>query len=416
MLFLFFPLFSVAAQAESADQLFQQFSESIVQVKVIDIASESKSAIGSGFLVAEGNVIATNYHVISALLNKPDRYRIEIEYMGARYNQLQLLDVDVVNDLALLYWQGGSGNAFQLADSMPRQGEPIYSFGNPMDIGMTVVPGTYNGIKETSFFQRVHLTASINPGMSGGPALNSAGEVVGINVSTAGNQISFLVPIERLKTLLDQQHKRLDSPIDLESRIRQQLHDVQEQMFSQLIENPWQEDQLGAGQIVGEMAPFVVCWGDSDTGQKTGLRTISKGCHSDNYIYMGTHFNTGFFEYEFTYLETEELSSWTFYSALERALSGARPGNRASREDVTNFQCNNDFYRAQVKSGADTVYKATFCSRQYKNYPKLYDVFYIAATINRKDQALVSHFTLAGVEQELAMKFTEKFIGSVGWK
>ena len=125
--------------------------------------------------------------------------------MGARYNQLQLLDVDVVNDLALLYWQDGSGNAFQLANSNPRQGEMIYSFGNPMDIGMTVVPGTYNGIKETSFFQRVHLTASINPGMSGGPALNSVGEVVGINVSTAGNQISFLVPVERLKTLLSQQ-------------------------------------------------------------------------------------------------------------------------------------------------------------------------------------------------------------------
>ena len=80
----------------------------------------------------------------------------------------------------------------------------------------------------------------------------------------------------------------------MDTRIRQQLHDVQKQMFSQLVETPWQEDQLGAGQIVGEMAPFVVCWGDSNAGKKTGLRTISKGCHSDNYIYMGTHFNTGF--------------------------------------------------------------------------------------------------------------------------
>ncbi|MCW8884009.1 MAG: serine protease [Motiliproteus sp.] len=401
--------------ADTAEQLFRRHNGSIVQIKVIDVASESKSAIGSGFIVGDGRTIATNYHVISSLVSKPDRYRIEVENRGRRFVELEIMDVDVVNDLALLRWQDGEGDVFELADAMPRQGEPIYSFGNPMDIGMTVVPGTYNGVKKKSFFSRIHLTASINPGMSGGPALDQQGRVVGVNVSTAGNQISFLVPVSRLNELLDQQARRRGQKLDTQQRMREQLQSLQRRMFEQVIAADWHQDSVGNGRIVGKMVPFVVCWGDSKEGEKTGLQTVSKGCHSDNHVYMGNHFTTGFFEYEFSHLSGEELGSWKFYHALERAFVGARPGNRVSKENVSNFQCHDDFFKT-ARQGSETRYKAHFCARQYKDFPSLYDVFYIAASINQENQALISHFTLSGIERDLAMTFTEKFIGSVGWK
>ncbi|MEH6625125.1 MAG: serine protease [Motiliproteus sp.] len=413
LLLIFMPFTAGVVRADTAEQLFHRHNASIVQIKVIDIASESKSAIGSGFIVGDGRTIATNYHVISPLVSKPERYRIELENQGRRFSALKILDVDVVNDLALLRWDDGSGSAFELATDMPRQGEPIYSFGNPMDIGMTVVPGTYNGIKKKSFFSRVHLTASINPGMSGGPALDQQGRVVGINVSTAGNQISFVVPVDRLQALLALQ-QQLDHSDDPKERMREQLLQLQRQMFGQVIGADWHQDQVGSGRIIGEMVPFVLCWGGSQDAKKTGLETISKGCHSDNHVYLSSNFTTGFFEYEFSYLHGEELSSWKFYNAVAKAFSGARPGNRVSKDNVTNYQCHDGFFKPTSK-GAEIVYKAYFCARQYKDFPSLYDVFYIAATLNQSNQALITHFTLSGIEKDLAMDFTEKFVGSLGW-
>ncbi len=403
-------------RAGTADQLYQQHHASIVQIRVIDIAAESKSAIGSGFVIGDGSLIATNYHVISSRIRKPDRYRIEVDSEGRSYSQLQVVDVDVINDLALLRWQDGSGQALPLATEQPRQGEPIFSFGNPMDIGMTVVPGTYNGLRENSFYQRVHLTASINPGMSGGPALNSTGEVIGVNVSTAGNQISFLVPVSPLQRLLQQYAERGRGVEDPGRRMASQLLGIQRRMYRQVIDADWPSDQIESAGVIGPMVPFVVCWGNSDEGKKSGLTSVSKGCHSDNHIYLDSHFNSGFFEYEFSYLDGSRLNSWQFYNALESAFSGARPGNRVTSEHVTGYRCEDDFFRTALAERSESVYQAFLCARRYRDFPELYDVFFMAATVNRPNHAVISHFTLAGVEKPLALRFARKFIGSVGWK
>ncbi len=51
-----------------------------------------------------------------------------------------------------------------------------------------------------------------------------------------------------------------------------------------------------------------------------------------------------------------------------------------------------------------------------KDFQGLYDVLYLSASIDKNQQALVSHFTLAGVSQENAMTFTDKFMEAVSWK
>ena len=60
--------------------------------------------------------------------------------------------------------------------------------------------------------------------------------------------------------------------------------------------------------------------------------------------------------------------------------------------------------------------KSVFCTRAYKDFPKLFDVLYIAISVDRGDQALLSHFTIAGVTQDSALNFTEKFMESISWK
>ena len=55
-----------------------------------------------------------------------------------------------------------------LAGRLPK-GERIYAMGNPLDLGFTIVEGTYNGLVDKSYDERIHFSGAINPGMSGGP-------------------------------------------------------------------------------------------------------------------------------------------------------------------------------------------------------------------------------------------------------
>ena len=50
----------------------------------------------------------------------------------------------------------------------------------------------------------MHFAGSLNPGMGGGATLDNKEEVVGINVASAGNQVSFLVPVSDLQLLLNE--------------------------------------------------------------------------------------------------------------------------------------------------------------------------------------------------------------------
>ena len=95
--------------------------------------------------------------------------------------------------------------------------------GNPLDLGMTILPGTYNGIAGGSFYDRIHFSGSINPGMSGGPVINRNGQVVGINVATAGNQVSFLVPVHKVMDLLAEAPEDPGSPEHLNAMVASQL-------------------------------------------------------------------------------------------------------------------------------------------------------------------------------------------------
>ncbi|HEX9786682.1 MAG TPA: serine protease, partial [Candidatus Binatia bacterium] len=192
-------------------EIFKQFSEHVVKIEVVETGSAAKASIGTGFYASSAGHIVTNYHVVSKMIHTPDRYRIEVTDGSAQAAPATVLGIDVVYDLAVLRTSRRPKGHLALESKAVAQGTRLYSLGHPRDLGLTIVEGTYNGLLRHTLYPKVHFTGSLNPGMSGGPTLTQAGRVVGVNVATEGEQISFLVPAERVLALIERTAKT-DSP------------------------------------------------------------------------------------------------------------------------------------------------------------------------------------------------------------
>jgi len=406
------------AQSDSARTLFADNKAGILQIRIIDITSGSKSAIGSGFVVNETGLIATNYHVVQMAASKPEQYRIEYLSASGTSNSLILVDVDVINDLALVQATGQITPVLPLAAAEPPIGVPVYALGNPLDLGMTVVPGTYNGINRTSYHPRVHFTGSLNSGMSGGPTLNQVGEVVGINVSTAGNQVSFLVPVTALQQLIAEHQLRGQGVKNIRQRIGQQLIADQQKKFAQLLALDWPTIALGEALVVNELSPFFRCWGGSNSSSDTAqLLNADRTCRSEDNIYLNAKFNSGVIEHQFFWLEADKLHQLQFYAYYQRLFSDFAPGNKAREKDVSDYQCDSEFVAVNnVEAQPERKTKAVFCARAYKDYPQLYDVLFLQGTVDDSRAAFISHFTLAGVSRENAKAYARKFMEVAQWQ
>lgn len=413
--FFVFILSNNVVHADSAKMLFSKYRDQIYQLRIIELSSGKQAALGSGFQINAEGLLISNYHVISDYIRYPDRYRMEYVSHDGKEGELSLINIDVINDLSLLKISNAPETYLTLADALPEHGEPIYSIGNPHDLGLIVVPGTYNGITAHSAYERIHFSGSINPGMSGGPVLNENGEVVGVNVSTYGDQISFLISLSRLTAFIERAGKTPIALSELNAVITRQLLANQKQLIGNLINNEWITSEFGETSVPNEIADHIRCWGDSNENPEILYDHSTSYCREDEYIYLSSNFYVGNLLYQFDWYETEELNKFQFYKMYKAEIENAGPDNYAGKEDVHKFNCHDDFIRSNSEQGENIVTKASYCAREYKKFPGLYDVLYLAASVHENKKGLISHFTLSAVSEEMALKFTEKFISSIKW-
>jgi len=404
---------NISFAVEQAEEIFKQLAPSLYQIRLIDKASGEKSSIGSGFQISSDGLIATNYHVISGYARHPEKYRIEYLDNEGNKNELILQSVDVINDLALVKRETlADMSFFKLANQVPTKGQELFSLGNPHDLGMIVVPGTYNGLKKESFNDKIHFTGSVNSGMSGGPVVNQDAEVVGINVATSGNQIGFLVPHDKLVYLY--KAFKESPPESIEQQMSEQLSKNQKKLITTLLNSSWKSKLLENAIIPTIDVPFIRCWGDSNADKTDALYFAAvASCSLDENTYLSSNFFTGSIEMEFRYMQAKELSANKFYHLYEQQIQRAGPGNKAGKEDVSEYQCHHD---TVTTSNQALNSKSIFCTRAYKKFPQLFDVLYLSASIDKDKEALISHFTISGIEQSTALAFTRKFMESVSWK
>jgi serine protease Do len=405
---------SSAGFAQSVDAQMEPYFRSIYQIIVIETDTNNKAALGSGFQVTEDGYVITNFHVVSGMIFEPEHHRVEYLDSQGRTGTLELVDFDAVSDVALLKANDVEQDYLVLQPVAPEKGTRVFAIGNPNDYGMLVVDGAYNGLAEKSYIDRILYSGSLNSGMSGGPALNREGEVVGVNVATAGSQLSFLVPAEKAVALL----KGRENPISAENymgRLSQQILSFQRNYYQNILSMNWSRENLrDVAGVLGEFSSDISCWGRSNEEDSDAEHLqLILSCYNANNIFLKSRFNTGQMHYSFYYYNAREMSSRRFYDMLSG--HGYQPDNRAGRSDVTNYECEQS-YLDDANGVSDSSYRQVgLCFRAYRDMDGVYDaLFYLFQ--GRGDEALVSHFTLAGVDRQSALDFTAKFMEQAQWK
>jgi S1-C subfamily serine protease len=169
---------------------------------------------GSGFILDKQGHVLTNNHVIDSAqlvevtLNDKKKYKASVLYIDKNHD-LALLQIKDVPNLT----------PATLADSTGLMvGQRVYALGNPFGFSGTMTRGIISAIRSVAMpsgnkiEDAIQTDASVNPGNSGGPLLNSRGEVIGITTLIASNPnggadqsagIGFAIPIQTAKSVLD---------------------------------------------------------------------------------------------------------------------------------------------------------------------------------------------------------------------
>lgn len=164
--------------------------------------------LGSGFMINDDGFILTNFHVISG------SSKIQVTLSDQSQYFAKALDTDRSDDLALIKITPKKKLPFlRLGDSDHLQvGQKVLAIGDPFGLEGTLTTGVVSSIGRSINSENsqrlegmVQTDAAINGGNSGGPLLNSSGEVIGINTAILGQTnmgIGFALPINRAKALL----------------------------------------------------------------------------------------------------------------------------------------------------------------------------------------------------------------------
>jgi len=401
-----------AAPAQSTQEVYDRFKDRLLQVRIIDTDSNARSVIGSGFYVDGAGHLITNYHVVSRVILRPEQYRAEV--VGAEGGDpapARVLAVDVVNDLAVLATGRRDTPHLAVRTKPVRKGTRMYSLGNPHDLGMTIVEGTYNGYVDDSLHRRIHLTGSLNPGMSGGPTINARGEVVGVNVATAGNQIGFLVPAEFVRRLTAALPETPPGPGALLEQVGRQLLANQETMTQRLLARPLATKSLGPYRVAAAMVEGLNCWGDSATEQELYYSETSYVCGSKHQIYVGSGLRTGTVRYQHTFLKGRDIGSLHFYALFEQYFSRPDAPRGGRKDDVGRYDCRTGFVTANGMR-----LKAALCLRAYKRFAGLFDAVLNVATLNRPDAGLHSVLALRGFSRDNIRRLAARYLEVLAWK
>jgi S1-C subfamily serine protease len=209
---------AIRQEQPSSDEIAARADPAIVDVTS---TTDNGRAAGSGIVLTSDGEILTNYHVVEGATS----VKVTISN-GSKSFAARVVGTDITDDVAVLKAQHASGLAtlkagksarvavgdrvIAIGNAFNRPGEPAVTVGTITAVGRSItVGGGPGGV------QRLHdllqTNAELVPGNSGGPLLNAAGDVIGVNTAAGTGRIritgagdGYAIPIDTAMTIVRQ--------------------------------------------------------------------------------------------------------------------------------------------------------------------------------------------------------------------
>ncbi len=210
---------NASAGSLTINQIYRKTYKGVVEVNVTSTTSsgfgpgESQQALGTGFVLDRQGHVLTNEHVVDGAQTVSVRFS-----NGASY-KATVVGADASTDIAVLHVDAPSSLLTPLAigDSGAVQvGDGVVAIGSPFGLAETVTSGIVSALhrqmtspNQFTINDSIQTDAAINHGNSGGPLLNAAGEVVGVNAqiqsdSGGSDGVGFAIPSNTAKSIAAQ--------------------------------------------------------------------------------------------------------------------------------------------------------------------------------------------------------------------
>ena len=211
------PSSATTLKSSTTEKVAANVTPAVVGIETTELSKDmfnreyESSGVGTGFIVDKNGIIVTNQHVVS---DNPKQINVTLKD-GTSYEAKVVFKSDTV-DLAVIKINAKNLPVVNLGDSEKINiGQTAIAIGNPL--GLTFERSVTQGIisalnrsiavdNKTIAEDLIQTDASINAGNSGGPLLNLAGEVIGINTYKiqSGEGLGFAIPINIVKPIINQ--------------------------------------------------------------------------------------------------------------------------------------------------------------------------------------------------------------------
>ncbi|MBU5451659.1 trypsin-like peptidase domain-containing protein [Pseudoflavonifractor sp. MSJ-30] len=203
-----------AARTEGALSLQEIYEKNIPSVVSITSQTASGTSAGTGVIVSDAGYLVTNYHVVRRAQS------IDVKLTDERELTASVVGEDPVSDLAVLYIAADGLTPAQFGDSDTlRVGDSVVAIGDPLGVELrgTMTDGIVSAISrdvqvDGRTMNLIQTNAALNSGNSGGPLINSMGQVVGINTMKIGafadssgvEGLGFAIPSATVQEIVNQ--------------------------------------------------------------------------------------------------------------------------------------------------------------------------------------------------------------------
>ena len=175
---------------------------------MLAVVWDKRRGAGAGILVGDGLVL-TNHHVAGSSRS------LQVVLENDETFDARMVTSDPNVDLALLEIPSNGHAAAVLSKDVPRPGEMVFAFGHPWGERNVLTGGVLSAVTKVrgrhGEVPILRADVQLAPGNSGGPLLNMAGEVIGLNAMILGGDQSVAIPASVLREFLETAQKKMPS-------------------------------------------------------------------------------------------------------------------------------------------------------------------------------------------------------------